>query len=92
MRAAQLLILFTFITLGIAVPQPLNYTSWSTVLMIGAHPDDIEGANGGFVSMLTKQNTQVYYLILTNGDKGCSNVKCIDWTAEHIAFERQQVR
>jgi len=39
-------------------------------MLISAHPDDIEGCVGGLVSMLTQQDIDVYYVILTNGDKG----------------------
>jgi len=37
------------------MPQPLNVTSWAgqTILMISAHPDDIEACAGGLVSLLT---------------------------------------
>lgn len=45
---------------------------------------------GGLVLLLTKQGTKVYYLILTNGDKGCSNPICQDWNSEQIAVARAQ--
>jgi LmbE family N-acetylglucosaminyl deacetylase len=40
------------------------------VLFAVAHPDDIEGLAGGLVLALRQQGTEVFYLIMTNGDKG----------------------
>lgn len=34
---------------------PLNTTNWKNVLMISAHPDDIEACAGGLVASLTAQ-------------------------------------
>jgi len=56
--------------------------------MVSAHPDDIEACVGGLVYTLTSQGTQVYYAILTNGDKGCGSPICANWTSEHIAYQR----
>jgi LmbE family N-acetylglucosaminyl deacetylase len=53
-----------------------------------AHPDDIEACAGGLIASLTAQQTNVYYLITTNGDKGCSNQFCLNWTSEQIAVQR----
>jgi len=69
---------------------PIPYQLWKKVLFIGAHPDDIEGCSGGLVSALIAQKTQVFYVIVTNGDKGCGNTFCRNWTTEHIAFVRHQ--
>jgi len=69
---------------------PLNTTAWTKVLLISAHPDDIEACAGGLIASLTSQNIPVYYVILTNGDKGCSNPICQDWSPEQIAYTRQQ--
>jgi len=33
---------------------------------------------------------QLYYVIVTNGDKGCSSPICSNWTSEQIAATRQQ--
>jgi len=56
--------------------------------MIGAHPDDIEGCAGGLVWTLTQQGTEVFYLIVTNGDKGCGNNFCASWGPEQLAYQR----
>ncbi|KAH3767201.1 LmbE family protein [Pelomyxa schiedti] len=73
-----------------AVPQPLDYSSWQRVLMIAAHPDDVECTAGGLVYLLTQQGKEVFYLIVTNGDKGCSAASCKNWTQAQIAEERQK--
>jgi len=70
------------------VPQVLDISNWKTVLIVSAHPDDIEGCIGGTVSMLTDQGTNVYYLIITNGDKGCGAPFCMNWTSQHISYQR----
>jgi len=73
-------------------PQKLDIKSWASkrVLMIGAHPDDIEVCAGGLVALLTAQGTKMYYAIVTNGDKGCANAMCLNWTSEQLAAERQK--
>jgi len=74
-----------------AVPVLLPYTDWVNyrVMFITAHPDDIEGCGGGLVALLRQQGTPVYYLIVTNGDKGCANTMCQNWTTEEIAAARR---
>jgi len=62
-------------------------------MFISAHPDDIEASAGGLISILTAQKPkppQIYYVILTNGDKGCAASFCQNWTSEHIAEARHQ--
>jgi LmbE family N-acetylglucosaminyl deacetylase len=68
----------------------LNFSAWTgkSVMMVGAHPDDIEAGAGGLVSMLTAQNTQVIYVITTNGDKGCGAPFCQNYTSVQIASVR----
>jgi hypothetical protein len=48
---------------------PLPYSAWAgqRVLMVSAHPDDIEAAAGGLIAALTAQQTEVAFLIVTNG-------------------------
>jgi len=40
------------------------------ILVIGAHPDDLDFGTSGTMLKWAKQGAQVYYLICTNGDKG----------------------
>jgi len=70
---------------------PLNMSSWvgKSVMMISAHPDDIEGCAGATVYLLRQLSINVYYTIVTNGDKGCSAAFCLNWTSEQIAVARQ---
>ncbi len=51
----------------------------------------ILGAAGSTVFQLTQQNIEVFYLIVTNGDKGCANPLCANWTTSQIAVTRMQV-
>jgi len=70
----------------------LDYGAWANqkVLMISAHPDDIEACAGGLISLLSAQNTEVGYIIVTNGDKGCSNpALCGNSSSEQIAVARE---
>jgi len=56
--------------------------------MISAHPDDIVAVVGGTIKLLTSQGTQVTFVIVTNGDKGCGSEICANWTSEQIAAVR----
>jgi len=71
---------------------PLNLTAWvgKTVLLLGAHPDDIEAGAGGLVGLLTAQGTKVVYVITTNGDKGCGSPFCQNYTSQQLAQARYQ--
>eukprot|EP01113_Clastostelium_recurvatum_P026220 TRINITY_DN3147_c0_g1_i1.p1 TRINITY_DN3147_c0_g1~~TRINITY_DN3147_c0_g1_i1.p1 ORF type:complete len:270 (+),score=44.91 TRINITY_DN3147_c0_g1_i1:172-981(+) len=77
---------------ALCAPQPLNIAQWANqkALFIFAHPDDIEGTCGGTVALMAKFNVEVYYLIVTNGDKGCGVPFCANYTREQIASVRQQ--
>lgn len=80
-------------TRALGAPEtPLNITGWERVMFISAHPDDIEGCAGGLVSILTSQPNppEIWYVILTNGDKGCANTFCANWSSEQIAYVRSQ--
>lgn len=46
---------------------PLSQWVGKRVMMIAAHPDDIEGCAAGTIAQLTKQGTEVFHVILTNG-------------------------
>lgn len=63
-----------------------------TVMMISAHPDDIEAMSGGLIVQLGQQNTRVVYVIVTNGDKGCTTSQyynCSSLSSVDIAAIRQ---
>jgi LmbE family N-acetylglucosaminyl deacetylase len=83
---------------AISVGVPLNITEWkdnnTRVMVIVGHPDDCEGAMGGTIAELVAQGTSIRYLILTNGDKGCSNPVICDTnpppTNAQLASIRQQ--
>lgn len=55
--------------------QALDLSSFGAgpVVFVTAHPDDVEAAAGGTIAALRQAGTQVFYVILTNGDKGCGN-------------------
>lgn len=42
----------------------------SAVLVVIAHPDDIEALCGGTVALLARAGARISYLVLTSGDKG----------------------
>ena len=60
------------ISFALSTRQVMNITRYlnTSVLFVGAHPDDIEAMAGGFIRALVKQGTTVHYVIMTNGDKG----------------------
>jgi len=58
-------------------------------MFVTAHPDDVEGSSGPIVPLLRSQGTQVYYVIFTNGDKGCAAAFCAGWSSEQIAAPRR---
>ena len=61
-------------SLGLPPPLPLIASAYANknILMIAAHPDDVVGANGGFVFELTESGANVSVLIITNGNAGCN--------------------
>ncbi len=102
------LLVLSLVYASYAVPVPLNTTNYHTVLMIGAHPDDIEACSGGLANQLHAQGAtvinfynifcssllkckKVWFLITTNGDKGCGNSMCFNWTSADIAYAREHV-
>ena len=59
----------------------------SKILVIGAHPDDIETAAGGTIAAMTYNcSISVFYVITTNGDKGWS--KDFNMTSSSLAIIR----
>jgi hypothetical protein len=71
---------------------PLKYQEWQgkRVMFIGAHIDDTEFSSGGLVSML-RGIAEIHILIVTNGDKGCSNDEiCGNLTNAALTALRQQ--
>jgi len=86
-----LALVLCFLRISAGLPQELPYKSWAgkRVMFIYAHPDDMEVSAGGLVSLLTPQ-TEVSLVIVTNGDKGCSNSLCTNMTDAQLAAERQQ--
>ena len=80
-------------------PVALNLTDFDhkRVLIITAHPDDVEGFSGGLVSALQlRKDVQVSYLIITSGNAGgkCySDVNSTDFYAcekEELAYLRRK--
>jgi LmbE family N-acetylglucosaminyl deacetylase len=57
------------------------------VLVIAAHPDDIETSAGGTVARLVSSGVEVHYVLVTNGDRGTSNRSM---TPEELSIIRQQ--
>ncbi len=72
-------------------PKEVPYKQWADkrVLFIYAHIDDMEGSSGGLISLLNGKS-EVYSMILTNSNKGCSNeLICANATTADIALIRQ---
>jgi len=80
---------------------PLNLTSFDNkrVLLITAHPDDVEGFAGGLVASLQQRaNVSISYLIITSGNAGgkCYNKNDPDTTSfyscekEELGYLRRQ--
>lgn len=70
---------------------PLPFQEWSgkRVMFIHAHTDDMECMSGGLIAQL-KGIAEVFAVIVTNGDKGCSNdAICGNSTSAEIAAIRQ---
>ncbi len=61
-------------------------SAYNNILIVAAHPDDIETIAGGTVAYLINCGKSVSYLISTNGDKGWS--KDYSMTSEELAVIR----
>jgi LmbE family N-acetylglucosaminyl deacetylase len=57
------------------------------VLVVQAHPDDAEHLCGGTIARLIAEGKEVFYLIVTRGDKGSDDP---DMTPERLASIREQ--
>lgn len=67
----------------------LKRNNIAKILLVTAHPDDIETLAGGTVAFLSLEcQLEVAYLITTNGDKGWS--KNYDMTSDELAQIRQK--
>lgn len=78
---------------NISPSTPLPVESWVnyTVLFIYAHIDDMEAASGGLAKLLPTLKSTAHILVMTNGDKGCSNPDvCGSATNEELAEIRKQ--
>lgn len=62
------------------------------VLVVAAHPDDIETIAGGTVSLLVGCGKRVHYLLTTNGDKGWGKSENMTNTALAAIREEEQLQ
>jgi LmbE family N-acetylglucosaminyl deacetylase len=65
----------------------MNQKEHEKVMVIFAHPDDAEGNCGGTTANCVREGKVVYYLVLTNGDKGCWD---LSMTSEKLAQIREK--
>ena len=56
------------------------------VLVVTAHPDDVEAHCAGTIALLTDQGRQVRYVLATSGNRGTSDPTM---TAERLAAQRE---
>ena len=52
------------------LPFPELMTTKGKILVVGAHPDDLEFGCGGFLRLLTRNGWQAHLLVLTGGEQG----------------------
>ena len=77
----------------ISSTQRLPYDAWQgdKIMFVYAHIDDMEASSGGLVTLLADKS-EVFLVILTNGDKGCGNPNvCGNSTNAQVAAIRMQV-
>ncbi|MDO8601197.1 MAG: PIG-L deacetylase family protein [bacterium] len=60
------------------------------ILAIAAHPDDLDFACAGTTAKLTRQGSEVVYLIISDGSKGSQNVKVAPSKLAKIRKEEQK--
>jgi LmbE family N-acetylglucosaminyl deacetylase len=63
----------------------------STILVVGAHPDDPDAWAGGVVARWTAAGARVRYLVVTSGDKGVPNDELAD-PSRFIAIREEEQR
>ena len=56
------------------------------VMMVMAHPDDVEFSAGGTIAKWVSEGKEVYYVLFTRGDKGSSDP---EMTSERMAVIRE---
>lgn len=59
-----------------------------TILAIGAHPDDLDYGASGTIAKWVKEGAKAYYLVATDGSKGCVNDEIL--TEQLIKIRRQE--
>jgi len=74
-----------------SAPVPLPWQRWAgrRLMILVAHPDDAEGCAGGLIPLLVSQATEVSFFIYTNGNKGCGNPICANFSASELSNLRQ---
>ena len=60
------------------------------ILAIGAHPDDLDFSCSGTISKLTRQGSEVVYLVISDGSKGSHKIKVGDSKLAKIRKEEQK--
>jgi len=80
------------VTYHVPIALDLKQFRHETVMFISAHPDDIEYTVGGtIVRLIKEQGARIVFVIVTNGDKGCSNIPmCQSWNMSQLASARAQ--
>lgn len=77
------------VTTYLSSPDPCSAISeYKNILVVAAHPDDIETIAGGTVSLFVSCGKTVNYVITTNGDKGWG--KDTSMTSAELAGIREQ--
>lgn len=62
--------------------------SEARVLVIGAHPDDLDFACGGTMALWTRQGRHITYLLCTSGEKGVAE-ELPEWEKMRVREEEQ---
>ena len=76
---------------NVSAPLPIDSWKGQKIMFVYAHIDDMEAASGGLVYLLHALQAQVYIVVMTNGDKGCSNEEvCGTKTNQELADIRKQ--